>query len=494
MLKKIKIQNYLFFVTIFSFLLFFSSSSIYAESSVVISQIQTSGPGTGTADQEFIELYNNSTKSVDLNGWQLRYITSSGSLLTAKNFANIPSELKIHPKGFVLIASESFRPELTNAFRYKIGSFSGLSYDGATVDLIDPSGNIIDRVGYGAKTTILSETAAAVAPEKAGSIIRKMNDGQAVDTDNNSLDFEALSIASPRTKNEAPIVETPVSEPPVEEPTNPPSPEQDPANNTGNTGSTTDQSGDNQSATPPEVIVQPPILNLKISELMIDPEFPLVDSSDEWVEIYNPNNQEVDLSGYRLEAGNSGSYKYMFEKTKIPAKSFLVVKSVDTPISLSNTSGKVSLYDASNKLIDSVSYQSVEPGLAYANDSSGLWQWTTTPTENSENIITLKVISPAVLAKSTSPKTATKAKTATTAKAKAAAKTAAAPKTAKSKAVKTTQVKAAQTDKPLIAVSNPIPNSVIAILLVVAIIYSVYEYRYELRNKIVQLRIYGKNR
>ncbi len=436
-----------------------------------------------------VEIYNNSALTVDLTGWQLRYVSSKGSLLTAKTFTTFQNELKIHPKGFVLVASELFQPELIspNVIRYKASSFGGLSIDGASVDLLDLSGNVVDRVGYGSGAAILSENTSAPAPEKAGSIIRKMNDGLALDTDNNFNDFELLVVSSPRTINESPPVSNP--EPPNSET---PDPKDQLDNEDGKDQEVKeDNPKEDEHITTEEP--KPKQLNIQISELMIDPVFPLVDSSDEWIELYNPNDFEVDLLGYRIETGSTGSYKYNIESSKISAKSYIVIKSLDTPISLSNTSGKVSLYDNSNNLSETVSYANVEPGISYAKDSLGSWQWSTTPTENTENIITIKVVSPPVVLAKNATKSTAKSKSTTT-KAKATAKTAASTKTAKSKAVKATQVKSDQSTKPLIAVANPIPNTVVAILLFVAIIYSVYEYRYEIRNKINQFRTYSRNR
>ena len=475
MLRKIKI-NIITAVT-FLGLLFLVNNFVVASGGVVVSQIQTNGPGTGTSDQEFIEIYNNSDISVKLSGWQLRYVSSTGSL---KPIITFKEDIVIHPKGYLVTATEAYDPLSTKYARYKTDV---LSLDGASVDLLNANGDLVDRVGYGLKA-YFSETSPTVAPEKSGSIIRKINDGLIIDTDNNFNDFEILLVSNPRTSNEIPLSEN-VIEPTPEEP------------GTGQQGSNDGGQGrpgetnDNNVVSAPAV-EEPKIkpMNIQISELMIDPEFPLVDSSDEWIEIYNPNDSEIDLSGYRFETGNTGSYKYTVQFLKMAPRTYLIIKSLDTPISLSNTSGKVSIFDNANVLIDSVSYTSVEPGLTYAKDSFGIWQWTTTPTQNSENIITFKISpNPALIAKNI-VKAPAKAKAASTSKTKSTTKSAAPVKAAKSKAVKATQVKSDQTQKPLIEVANPIPNSLVAILVVVAIIYSVYEYRYEIRNKFSQFRFH----
>ena len=48
-------------------------------STVVISQVQISGVGSGNANQEFIELYNPTNTAIDLSKWNLTRESSSSA-------------------------------------------------------------------------------------------------------------------------------------------------------------------------------------------------------------------------------------------------------------------------------------------------------------------------------------------------------------------------------------------------------------------------------
>ncbi|MCA9351009.1 lamin tail domain-containing protein, partial [Candidatus Saccharibacteria bacterium] len=444
----------------------FSSTLVAKASSfdphIVINQIQTNGLASGTSLEEFIEIYNPTTKSIDLTNWELRYITSTGNLLTAKVFYKFTATSTIYPDGHLVVASEAYVPTNLNILRYSTSSFSGLSFDGATVDLLDSTGELVDRVGWGEKQTILSETNPAVAPPKASSIARKINDGLVIDTDNNFADFEVMAVPVLNTDNIAPQV------PPLESDADPSTPAENiPTPNPDETSIKDPSSNDqnSQSSVQPTP-AQPPLLDIKLNELMIDPASPLSDSYDEWVELYNPNEVEISLENYRIEAGLTGSYKYTLKNISIPASGYLVFNSKDTPISLSNSGGKVSLFSPSNYLIDEVSYEKAETGNSYARDKDNKWLWTTTPTMGSSNIISYPLVKPVALAtKAASTKSTTKKGTTATKKTTAVKKVAAT-KAAKPKAKKTTVVSGAKDSgsKNLIAAPTPVPGPVLAVL------------------------------
>ena len=453
---------------------------------LVINEVQTNGLGTGTSGEEFIEIHNPTTMATDISNWSIRYISSTGSLLTAKNVITFPGGTTIYPQGNVVVLPQNFLPTLNLAFRYTLGSFSGLSFDGASVDLINKDGDLVDRVGWGDKpTTILSETTSALAPPKGESIQRKTDDNLAVDIDNNLLDFEIITSPTPNTTNIAPpppLPEDPIITPPPE--VTPPT-------------TTNPPSIDNPPAVEPSSVPLV-LLPLQITELMIDPATPLSDSYDEWVELYNPNSSPVSLTGYNLVAGLTGSYKYVFENQTIEPNGYITVSSKDTPITLSNSGSKVVLKNESGATIDEVSYDKSETGNTYAKDAIGNWLWTTTPTPFATNIITYPV-SAVTVASLTAKKLTTTAKKATPAKA-VAVKKATATKTPASKAVKkakATSVKGSSSsfdNKPLVPAPSPVPNTMLAIMGGLAILYCCYEYRFEIRNKIRQFRLYRESR
>ena len=71
---------------------------------IVINELQAQGAG-GAAD-EFIELYNPSTASVDVAGWRIR--RSSGTGGTVATLATLPAGLRVPPNGSYLLAGSAF--------------------------------------------------------------------------------------------------------------------------------------------------------------------------------------------------------------------------------------------------------------------------------------------------------------------------------------------------------------------------------------------------
>lgn len=142
------------------------------------------------------------------------------------------------------------------------------------------------------------------------------------------------------------------------------------------------------STSPPEGSSTPtgPFAKVEISELLPNPKSPQTDANDEFIELYNPNKQSLNLAGYKLVAGTNGTYKYTFKEKSIPAGGYLTLYSRDTKLTLSNSGGVVRLQAPDESGIDETgTYGKASDGQSwiYAN---GKWQWTVTPTPGKANI------------------------------------------------------------------------------------------------------------
>ncbi len=110
--------------------------------------------------------------------------------------------------------------------------------------------------------------------------------------------------------------------------------------------------------------------DILINELMLDisPE-PNVLPAAKYIELYNKTDVDISLNGWILNINNT---IYTFDKTKIPAKSYLIltdkdesslfenyglVKGVFSSSKLSTDDGQISIYNASNQFIDYVHYR-----------------------------------------------------------------------------------------------------------------------------------------
>jgi hypothetical protein len=417
-------------------------------SSILITQIQTGT--TSSASQEFIELFNTSGQNVDVSSYKLEYYSASSDLSTPSRSIQLHGVL--HSKKYYLVASTGYLS--SQAY----DSFSaGLSSTGGHILLVSPDASdatkdvVHDKVGWG--SALHPEGAAVAAADSDSVLLRKQDDNSNyIDTDDNSADF-ASAVPNPRTDNIAP----------ESEPTT-----------TDNTNQQTD-----------DEIIQPPAANLlpiAITELLPNPALPASDSTDEYVELYNPNAEPIDLDGYKLQTGNSFSYSHTFEGETIPANSYVAFKVSLTGALLANSGGKARLIDPAGRVIsETAAYENAKDGQAWAL-VDGEWVWTTTPTPNDANILVavLGSTSSSTKAKSTKTKTAKKvAPKASTKKVATSKKNAAIP-----------GVTAPDNNDGDGSAPTSIHPGILAGVSALALGYAAYEYRHDMANKIYQLRRY----
>lgn len=95
--------------------------------------------------------------------------------------------------------------------------------------------------------------------------------------------------------------------------------------------------------------------------------YPKPENSTEWVELYNPSPQSIDLSGWQLwDKLSQPSLLYTFSNYSLPANSFIVI---EIGKKLNDTGDGVTLLNNTQNIIDEVSYQNAQIGLGYARDA-----------------------------------------------------------------------------------------------------------------------------
>lgn len=363
---------------------------------LVITEIQTNGPGSGTTAYEFIELYNNSVIEQSLDNWSVVYKNSIGKETYLHTFAE---NTLVASKAFIIgknsTTAQTYLPELIADFEYSIG----LAAANGTLLIKDELGNVADQVTWTNEAGVSNDTTVSGLANGL-SLQRHCLDTQTVQV--TGVVVNDYFVASPTPNNlNCPVEpidpepETPVQPtPPNDMPTNTPTPETTP---------------------PPDTRIRLPLI---INELFIDPESPLTDSADEYVELYNPNATDIDISNYKIIAGTTTKYTFIFAAgTVLPAGSYVAVTSAESPLSLSNSGSTVVLVDDTGANVDTVSYQKSQPGQAWARNSSGDWQWTTSPTRAAANSITLKQAA-TIATKSSTKATTTKKSTTSSVKKK----------------------------------------------------------------------------
>ena len=263
--------------------------------------------------------------------------------------------------------------------------------------------------------------------------------------------------------------------PPVPSVTEFPAKDSPPTTGTGNPGGS-----QNPASSPP----------LSITELLPNPAPPQTDENDEFIELYNPNPEPVDLDGYKVQTGTNYSYSFTLDKQSIPANGYLVLTSGATGLTLSNSAGRARLLDpAGNVLSETDAYENAGEGAAWAF-IDGTWQWTSSPTSDAANVLTAA----ATTANKTSSTQKTAAKTTTTKTAKASTATVKAAKTTKPKATTTASTNSGTSGTGGTGGGAPLHAAVIAGVGGLAVLYGAYEYRQDVANTFYKLRRNRANR
>lgn len=188
----------------------FSAASSQAQEPIadhiVISEVQTSGT---LASQDFIELYNPTSQTINLSGWRIRKKTSAGTVST---LAAITSGKSISPYSFFLWSNSA------NGYDVSIGadiSNTNTLSDNNSIELQDASAASIDQLGWGTGISQFFEGSIISSnPLTLHSLERKArlssttidmmtggNDaaaGNGLDTNNNFSDFIIRSQSEPQ--------------------------------------------------------------------------------------------------------------------------------------------------------------------------------------------------------------------------------------------------------------------------------------------------------
>ena len=307
------------------------SSAGYAD--VVINEVLINPSGTDTG-HEWIEIYNNGTHDVDIGGWELQ---AGNSSFATKD--TIPAGTILPPDTYYLIGEADvavdigITPNLITVLNLGNGS---ASIDG--IRLFDPNfdpsvfpNGVKDTVLYGDPATIGSweddngANPTSFAPEPSeGETIARIPNG--VDTNLSGDDFQLIS---------SPDVPTPM-------------------------------------AANPEACVNTVFSGVVINEFLFNPSG--TDTGHEWIEIMNTTADDIDVSGWKIQAGTSSfaTKGLISAGVVIPAGGYLLIgedlvaqdlgqtPDLVTSLSLGNASNVdgIRLIDCNEVTIDTVLYGS----------------------------------------------------------------------------------------------------------------------------------------
>lgn len=321
------------FTAIILFGFFTLSAKASEEPQLIISEFSTGSMAQAT--QEFIEIANIGTAPADLTDVVIEYMPASASSWQTK--ATLQNHLL--PNNRIVISTDGYIEGAAFIFS------GGLAASGGHLR-ISQTQIVLDEVGWGSAKAPLGEAAVAPGPgESAKRLVTE--DGYFSSQQNNLNDWFVSTLPSPRNDGlfqPKPEAKPPENEEPIQQP------------------QTTSQQPDQAQRT---------YAPIKLSELMPDPTAPLTDAADEFIELYNPNSNQVNLDGYYFLIGTR---RTPLDGYVIEAKTYLAVFSSDTSISLSNQGKTVELFDGSDRLLDQATYPKAEPGISWSLYGAS-WVW-----------------------------------------------------------------------------------------------------------------------
>ncbi|MBN2197622.1 lamin tail domain-containing protein [Candidatus Wolfebacteria bacterium] len=378
---------------------------------ILINEIQTS-----PLEKRFIELYNPNNSSIDLTNWYIQRKAQNGNSFNSLVSKSYFEGKSIPAKDYFLISRE----EIENS---DIVLNNLTLTESNTIQIKNPKGETVDKLGWG--ETNDCEENCALNPNENQSIQRKFQNNDFIDTNNNFNDFEIQNCPSPKAQfkdcsiiNQKPsvffnfypsspkigdlIVFDSSSSTDIDGQIN--SYKWDFGDNTTSSISTATTThiyskagnylinltvfdNNNASSSVSKTInISSPVStqetnHIVISEIMAGNG--INHSEEEFIELYNPTNETLSLSGWSLKrkiSQNSTSTINLVNKfstsSEIAAKSFFLIAHSDylnyststlPDIFYTNQSSALAykddtiiLYDNDEKIIDEIFYQEIE--------------------------------------------------------------------------------------------------------------------------------------
>lgn len=334
-----------------------------AEPGVVINEIAWMGT-ENSANDEWIELYNSSETETNLDGWLLK---------SADDTPKINLQGKIPGKGFFLLerTDDQTVPEITADLIY-VGA---LNNNGEKLRLIDSQGGLIDEIDC--SIGWLSGDNASKQTMERKNLTGWQTSAEPGGTPKQINTQLTTSPVIPSDSEESRPSETPEQQdtgdssaaPPLQNDNEPPA-------------SITDALPEIQPSLP-QPIKYPS--NVFINEILPSPQG--ADTEQEWIEIYNSNDFEVDLNGWQIRDTVGQSRTYICPTaSKIAPQGFLLLPRTDTKITLQNSGDTLELLNPNGEIVHQANYPKAPIGQSY-NRTPADWQWSTTVTAGKENII-----------------------------------------------------------------------------------------------------------
>jgi hypothetical protein len=337
--KNILIEYFLKVMLISAWLFIFSHKCSAEEPAVIINELMWMGSSSSIAD-EWIELKNISGSTVDfkLTPWSiykndsLMLVVDKGAVNSGKYFlvSNNPENYKFTNGQSIL----NIKPDFINTDI----SLSNTSAQYKLYDAPDNSGSLIDVADDGSGTPLAGEN---------GAVKKSME---------RNADFSDGTIASswhtcykPENLDD------------------------------GSADCGTPGAQNSEEEKPEPVVYADEII---INEILPNPSG---DEENEFIELYNPGDENVDLSGWTLKDAGKTSHYIFHSDTIIKSGGYLVIYRKDFKFALNN-SGDESVYlmDPNGEEVSKIFYDKANEGVSY-NFDGNTWRWSRFITPGEDN-------------------------------------------------------------------------------------------------------------
>lgn len=166
---------------------------------LVVNEVQSRGT---TASDEFIEIYNAGTCAVNLEGWSLVYLSSSGSGSPSSKWMGTAAQT-LAPGQYGVVISGSVGTIPAGAITLATLTTVGIADSGGVALL--RGATRVDSVSFGTSSAMVSathmftENTPATSATAGTIVVARSPNGR--DTDNNSVDFTLRTMGTPGDAN-----------------------------------------------------------------------------------------------------------------------------------------------------------------------------------------------------------------------------------------------------------------------------------------------------
>ena len=400
---------------------------------IVISHVQTGGSGAGTANQEFVAIFNNTNNEINITDWCVTYSDyTDATIVDLYCFEATISmdEVRIKPKGSVVIVSSTYPVGLSSVTGVYINASSTLSGTRGHVTIYDDDSQVIDRVAWDNKASLppkSPETLAAPAPAGGSMLIRDFENAVYIDTDNNLGDFSVMTsllpLSHPLIDYDAPaeIVDVCANMPDIQE-IMPAGYDYDDMDNCEPVSADICQNVSNVQIVTPQNMselsgncydtdldactniekfqlgvpdgsreissnickINNPKGNVKLSEIMANSAG--TDAGNEFIEIYNSDQRSIDLSDYSLAIGKNAEKILALPAYNIAPGEYVFFSDTALGYTLLNTTTQVKLLFYDGGVVDEIiPYQDPGDDVSWSLIDE-VWQFTDIITPGSANV------------------------------------------------------------------------------------------------------------